>query len=1017
MSATGQRLNLRLFVEGVEIPCISASVQCAPNSPAMCSIQIPPLAQATDFLPRSVVHVFFLDLFETTSPFVTNSPSPVSAKNQQNPTTYQQALESDQDVLQTIQNQKYKLFFGGEYVGFTWTKNASNRSMVMQCVDFSNYWDYAYQWNNTDLFGPGIKAMFSGGATNLFTDFLSDEGSAIVKIIQQPSAQYPNLKGLLGGIVHLLEAVGGSYYYGKQFAGENLFFSLAELRLHITQMITAYEADPTASRLLNADGYDGLFGRTLGGLGQQVSIRQAINALMSIIFHETYSIPTPLYVPGTSGTISGTVRKPIANDPRYSGIAANANNIVNAINDVESSLQDAAGGALTSSDVGGADLGSAKDSLLARLQAMYTTLKGTILTATDKQVQPVKGYLSSALRAIGQAKTLSQKWTPSANSNQVSAIVAQLDTAKSQLQRVAEFSTTQTGATKGVPARLNTQIFRPDVWFTAPPRCNVLFPEHYNNFTYQRSFLQEPTRFLLKTNDEFFGEDELFDAFYFAPKAFTVKSQQRTLQSMLSNDVLDHELFTGILPIFEKMGELNIFAARSGTVKGKVPKVGLAQRSTNFLYFKHRFAARQAQVTGRFNPYVAPGFPGLVIDKWVDAQSLSDRQALIDKYGTTNTDINKLLGTHFLGNFTEVEHVVDQQAGRTSIVLSYPRQPDEGVEFLGATQADQTVQRRFGNDALRSTDVAAMNPPKALSIGPNYGQIVQVTDVTAQYKGTSDGNGPLLPLYDGPRRQGTGEAAIKVPVGIELSANGYGPGVTALVGDPTQLITFRAYRIQEQVPRYRQETVDLPAEEYIRPGWYGDCWHPAVVGKVYQSYFGIGAITDFQQVTDAGGASVGVPYQQAEDALAEAANGIDWSDPRTQAPALLTLDQNSSIQAAVGFLVQTYSYAKLAGNVDIDAFISSYVWRPVASMVDLFGSSDLQLSADGHVVVQGIEGFHSRAFGSYNDLFGLITSDLDSIVGIKRGSTAAQRADTRKRKQDAVKAYVAALQYARAILG
>jgi hypothetical protein len=68
-------------------------------------------------------------------------------------------------------------------------------------------------------------------------------------------------------------------------------------------------------------------------------------------------------------------------------------------------------------------------------------------------------------------------------------------------------------------------------------------------------------------------------------------------------------------------------------------------------------------------------------------------------------------------------------------------------------------------------------------------------------------------------------------------------------------------------------------------------------------------------------------------------------------------------------------------------------------------------------VVQGVEGFHSRAFGPYEDLFGLVTPDIDSLLGIKRGSTVEQRGDTRKRKQDAVLAYVQALQGARAVVG
>jgi len=1014
MAGSAQQLKLRLFLEGVEVPVISASVQAAPNSPAVCSIQIPPLPEGTRFLPRTLVHLYFLDFYEAQSPLISKRGPSIGAKNQNNPTAYEQSLiaaksnglDSEAD---DVTNHRYKLLFGGEVVGWQWTKNAVNRSLVLQCQDWSNYWDYAYQWNNTDLFGPGLKAMFSGGGTSLFTDFLEDEGQAIIKIIQQPSSQYPKLKGLLGGLIHLLEAVGGSYYYGKQFAGENLFFSLAELRLHITQMITAYEADPTASRLLNADGYDGLFGRTLGGLGQQVSIRQAINALTPIIFHETYPIPTPLYVPGTGGTVSGSVRKDIKGDPRFSGFAATSTAVVATLEDIKTSLSIPFTNSVAMVD--------AQRALIKRFQNVEVSIKGRINQIRDKQIQPLKGFFSTALTVVAQAKAKALKWQPGSNAKTVNSITALLDDAIAKLKRVGEFQIVVSSTAQGIPARLNQQILRPDVWFSSPPRCNVLFPEHYNQLNYSRMFLAEPTRFLLKTNDEFFGEDELFDQFYFAPKSFTVVQDKRQLQAMLGNDILDHELFTGILPIFEKMGELNIFGARSGTLRtGKMPKIGLAQRTTNFLYFKHRFAARQMQVTARFNPYVVPGFPGLIIDKYIDAQSLIDRQNLINKFGKVNPDINQLLGTHFLGNFTEVSHTVDQQQGTTQINVSYARQPDESVEFLGAITPDQTILKRFDQDAFRSTDIAALNNPKVLSIGPNYGQIVKVTEVTDKYKADSSGQGQLLPLFEGPRREGTGEAKIKVPIGVVLPASGYSADVVKLVGNRDTIVTFRAFRLEETVPRYRKEVVDLPAEEYIRPGWYGDCWHPSVIGKVYEQFFQIGSITDFQQVGDPGGASTGTPLQEAEDVLAEAANGVSFDDPRTVAPALLTLDNNSSIQAAVGFIVQTYSYVRIA-NLDVDEFIRAYGWRPIASMVDMFGSSDLQLSADGHSVIQGIEGFHSRAFGPYADLFGLVTPDLDSIIGIKRGSTAAQKADVRKRRQDAVKEYMASLQFARAILG
>jgi hypothetical protein len=1023
MSGTGQRLRLRLFLEGVEVPVIAANVQAMPNSPAAASIQIPPLADGTRFLPRTLVHLFFLDFYDGLSPHVTHR-GPSAPKAAQSPTTYEQALEAAEgveDIKKELANDRYKLLFGGEVVGFQWSKNASNRSLVLQCQDWSNYWDYAYQWNNTDLFGPGVKAIFSGGGTSLFTDFLSDEGSEIIKIIQTPSVQYPQLKGLLGGIVHLLEAIGGSYYYGKQFAGENNFFSFAELRLHITQMITAYEKDPTASRLLNADAYDSLFGRTLGGLGQQVSIRQAINALMGIIFHETYAIPTPLYVPSSSGGAGGGGRKAVRKDEAYAFIANTADDLILEISNIDAFL-------LAAFDQDKAVVAANQATLLARLRAVHKISVQTMTRITAPPVKAAKAFYAGAAAAVSKALTMLRTWMPGTSDKIVAAARALFVEVKKQLARASEFEMA-TSTKNERPARLNQQIFRPDVWFSAPPRCNVLFPEHYTSLSYQRTFMTEPTRLLLKTNDEFFGEDELFDQFYVTPRATRVKKGDHlSITALFENDILDHELFTGILPVFEKMGELNIFGARSGTVPGKgnggkQPKIGLAQRSANFLYYKYRFASRQMSVSARFNPYVVPGFPGLIIDKYIDPNATARRQELIQQAGgKTNPDLDRLLGTHFLANFTEVVHSIDQASGRTDLNCSYARQPEESTEFFGIG-AEQTVRKRFEKDALRSTDVAALFPPKPFSLGPNYGNITKVTEVTDIYAGApstwgapNKTKGQPLPYYQGPRRTGTGEPRVSVPIGLAQAAKEYGEEVAKIVGNRDQIVMFRAFRLEEEVPRYRREIVDLPAEEYIRPGWYGDCWHPAMIGQVYQDFFQTGAITDHMQIGDADGASIGVPEQEVVDALAEAAQGLSFDDPRKTAPALLALDRDSSIQSAVGFIVHVYSYIR-AGGLDVDEFIRSYTWRPIATMVDMFGSSDLTLSADGHQVLQGIEGFHSRAFGPFDDLFGLVRPDIEGILGIKRGSPAAQRGDVRKRRQDAVLEYVSSLQYARAILG
>lgn len=1020
-----QRLKLRLFIEGIEVPVIAATVQTSPNSPVVASIQIPPLAEGTRFMPLSLVHLFFLDFNEVDSPLLRDADAAVASieTGGVSPTLFERSSlrarnkdgSFDQSFIEgtgvpDLKNERYKLLFCGDIVGFAWTKNPIQRSIVLQCQDMSHYWDQAYQFDNTDIFGPGIKALFAGGGTSLFTDFLDEPGSVIARIIQTPSTQYPGLKGLLGGIVHLLEAIGGSYYYDKVYAGQNIFFSIAELRLHITQMITAYENDPTCSRLMNSGGYDGLFGRVLGGLGSQVSIRQAINALMPVIFHETYGQTCPLYVPGTGGTVSGSVRKKVKDDPANSFIATTADGLISSLRQIKEDLTSAGG-----APAAGVTPLITKNDLLVRVTSARRLCTTTSQKIRAKNISQALSLYGSAQSSLGTAAAKLSSWRPGVPGNITNAITRALDEAINQLNRAADLEINTTAKKKAIPARLNQQIFKPDTWFTAPPRCNVLFPEHVTNVSYERMFLAEPTRLLLKTSDSFFGEDELFDSFYFAPKALGVKSQSNDLQAILANDLLEHELYTGILPVFEKMGELNIFAARSGTVQGKTPKVGLAQRSTNFLYFKHRFSARRLAVSARFNPYVAAGFPGLIIDKYVDAETLKLHTELVRKTGSSSRDTNKLLGTHFLGSFTEVTHTIDQRQGRTDINCSYPRQPEEGVEFLGQVQREQPVQKRQPTNATRKTEVAAVSPPRPGSLGPNLGEIKSVIDVTSKYRTTDFQNGPKLPLYQGARSK-KGDLSTKVAIGFATKASDYGADVVAFVGDPNIFVQFRAFEVTEEVPRYKKEIVDLPPEEYIRPGWYGDCWHPAEVSKVYEQFFKTGAITEPTQVSDHTGGSTGMLSSDALSTLSQQQNAGDASDPRVGEASVFSLINNRSIEDAVAFLVLVYSHIK-GGSLDANEFIRTYTWRPIASMIDMFGTSDLQLSADGSRVVQGVEGFHSKAFGPYDDLFGLVLPEVETALGVKRGDLAAQRLDTRKRKQEAVLAYVGQIQIGRALLG
>lgn len=272
----------------------------------------------------------------------------------------------------------------------------------------------------------------------------------------------------------------------------------------------------------------------------------------------------------------------------------------------------------------------------------------------------------------------------------------------------------------------------------------------------------------------------------------------------------------------------------------------------------------------------------------------------------------------------------------------------------------------------------------------------------------------------------------QVPIGVSKKVSAYGSEVAKQFSNPSQVVLFRAFRVEERIPRYRQEIVDLPAEEYIRPGWYGDCWHPGKIGEVYQEFFSTGAITDPQQVGDPGGMPLGDFNEAAQDPMDYYATiNADPSEGQAGVSAIFNLPRKYttelggvsvnyvSVQDATEFLIKVYSYIKQNGLSASD-FARSYKWRPIANMLDIFGTVDLEFDPNTGELLSGMEGFHSRAFGDYEDIYTLLPPDVQSAIGIGRwgkDSPLMTKGDTRRRKRQAVIAFVTALTHSPGVLG
>lgn len=1179
--AHAQKLHLRLFLEGVEVPVISASVQSQKNQSAVCSIQIPANDYALELKPRTLVHLFFYDLYHGAPPEDLVEIAGAGIRIVNRPVEVDPEIQSlfpperfevdDRQAAVDLENSNYRLLFGGEIVGVGFEKTPTSRGIVLQCQDWSSYWDIAFQYQimGFSLGRGGIRAAFTGAATSVFNDFLEGTADITTKLMSTPPRSYPKLKGtLLGGLVHIIEAIGGMYYGRRAVRGVNDFFSLAEMRLHLTQMVGANpypQGDET--RLLRARGFGSLFRRSLAGLGKLVTVRQVLMALQRYIFHEVVPITTPRFIPPPRDPNLPQFERVGLNDDESTRPLARAAEFMHRraenLRDRQQQATDVDKAQRLSRQNGGIATELRRLAVACDRAARRARLLG--LRSQDPAMQEIHRSFSvsgskftDALYTISRVPGQEDRTASLYPSDTRGAELFEghLTFVMREMREVLEKQfmrrVRRAASQPDPPPRLLTQIYRPDVWMVAPPRCNVIFPELYSSFTYNRSFGQEVTRLLLRTHSAFFGSDIFFDGFYIAPARVIGARTGRPIgrgrtgnerphdnidmPAWVVRDLMDHELFTGIIPTFERMSDLNLHALRGGSVEIEGVRVGYAQLAANHIFFQYRFKSRQLVCSGKFNPYIAFGFPTLIIDKYMPIDRLTDgeyddviarriAEAVREGEGDVGIPDNEqerireannarviealsgitepLPNTHYLGTPESLMHSVSvQSGGTTSMQMGYARTTDEKTEFFGDNTGFVTRARRVRNARIH-TDVAAFEAPEVGTKGPRGGRIATVTNVTDSYsrrqtRRTTDRTatgqtryvgGTRLPLFlPGALYSGRRRRATSVLVGVEQPAASYGEEVVGLVGTGGTfqsavaegrdvLVRFEAFRITEEVGVYGREVVDLPPEEITFPPWYGEQYRSSRIGGLYSYFFGTGAITD--PTTFLAPSSYELPPSEVEvteenversttiqfaEAMEESLrNGFRRIQERIQGgsgpqpefgnrPEVAGQDvgvpgeredddrvkvsevpSRSQIGLAIDQVIRAYSVARLNG-FDVNEFLRAYTWRPIATAVDILGTANLEIDDNGEVR-RGVEGFHSRAFGDFDDLrtlvgpgdgdrprriLGLSTEPDETRADSARASKESQisaRLDTRKEKRLPVLRYLYGLMAQRGIVG
>lgn len=277
--STGRPLNAKLFLEGIEVPFIGATITHTVNQAAIAYIDLIPHASINNIKPRTKVHLLVRDF---------NNPS---------------------------DGFPFVLAYEGEVFGFSFGKTPSSRSFAISCIDDSSYWDnvLTYFFNAQQSLSKGAQDLASYGRDA--QDIVKQGGIGNTPVTHAVSSYFLQIvkKALAGkrddgSKPDFLDGLVAVY---KSISDINEFYRLAEDRLRIVDRIKIRSTGELTRLLKETEAlewFSGIIGRTSGFQ----TLRMVLQDLMSILFHDFVSVPFPAAV------LSSSVKKPLTSGKKPS---------------------------------------------------------------------------------------------------------------------------------------------------------------------------------------------------------------------------------------------------------------------------------------------------------------------------------------------------------------------------------------------------------------------------------------------------------------------------------------------------------------------------------------------------------------------------------------------------------------------------------------------------------------------------------------------------------------------------
>lgn len=1000
--AVGKKLKLRLFLEGVEVPVIHASVTCGVSRQATAEIHIVPSHRVRSLLPRTVVHLFYYD---------------------------------DSEILD---DKRYKLLFAGEMTGYRYAKAEGGREAVLMCKDFTSYWDMAKRFYYDDLSFNSQKLAQStfADAKRAPYDLLIGPSATLVSLIKRSCRTYPGLRGISSGLIRILESIGGYHEGGTHTRGVSDFFTAAQLRLKLYQQIGASDLDDTCTRLLDRKEFGRWLRSMLSQGGNMFSMRDVLNVVMEAVLYHYSSNPSAYYYKGqTVKKIGHTVA---AAPP---DVIKEIHGAMRHIEAVTSRLM------MVSSDrlyrritpvpwldaVHPRELTGAQVSLLKAAAKKLGTYNKLVEGNAEYFVSSMSHNQMSTEDPVNHAES---EFAPMASASPDPFWIPQADRERAALhlssamskyhEFLIKFSDSKSWVeTVMSPAeKLHTTLFMPDIFMCPPPRCNIIFPEHYERFSMERDFDAEVTRVMITTPNNVLGSSAgmagiIGNLKHFAPLVDDIEGKNIKERIKRSQRfILPNEVYAGPHPYIQWFSDIRKYDPVLGwegasalkeihdevskaqeKERGVMDNLPYLQHYAEFMFMKMRYASRTVNVPMRFNPNLVAGLPAVVVDRFYDPSNTSEK--------ATNEPPE-----HWLGVPAVIVHKIGQTYAYTIASLSYVRGHREDDDLF-----ERIVERKFPVGKKKATKTVTMTTRDLLKIP----KTLKVTSIKLQSNGTDFGTNIVkalayagIEVYNMP-----GSKVAATGITLEgMSATNH----TDLTAEVTGTSKFKyVVKYSYMKTTYETRKATIPFEDQVRPPWLAPVFLNSNIGEFYNELIGVGSIINItvpsaslegEPTHIGGGDSLGFMkglsdiYSAAGVTKATNPGELFYTSDGSSVVSALTSEENS-VAASVDDIVKHYSIARTKGTADlVDVYIDTITRRPIATMDEILGDAELTYDDKTFKVTHGKEGFHSAAFGeigSLKDLGGSVPMESDTTHQDHKVTNATM--DPRPERRKRVLAY------------